>query len=772
MKKFSAIILVLAAAIGVSACKPEFYKPGEVGHQGEAGVVLLSVNSTIPWDDAAKDFEPNFTMENGDAALNKVIRSTAVLKEQILDAFGVSMRIGLTQTKAPSVSTAPAQQATAEGEGEGGAESGEETGEAAQETSDESSEQEPVTAPEAPSTAPPSTALPPSLEGKMDDESINPLLEYKAAQSLFHAVKLLNAEVRNAAVRKGYVPHIVMLKLTPMLYRRNLAYDIHTKVSFWEGSGSPPHHPFEKKISDKCDTQKKKLPHVIPILATDNLERAINSRALEITRQIGLALDAQFEGIGAALDFEKLNRNLNAIEANDFNSLLTVGRLTDNSIYIRLGAANQATARYALIGKTYDIATLILVPQEYYDSAEEGTYLAVISHTEFRNTENGELFKNLPEKISIETIDQSFRSVLLSKPKMLDAWKRKCKDQKFEIAAKLIGGIQSNNWYEFCLAADKIDLGNKHLSQLDVGYLQSLWIRLAGATATGSFKSAHVYLRPAKPLKVPSQAVVLRDYGKNGMEVVLKNVTGARPGKVTVTLVYPGNEVSKDIEFPAETITIEPETQIMRLKFMSAKMLQLNPENAYLKIDTVECDCPNTCPENELHNNYVVGKYIEIKNVPPEPKFELTTEQKWIVVDKEKSTGSCTVKVKGLKEKQAALLTVEGGRLTGFAADCEANTESKKVEYTEHQAKLSGDACVDLTLDNLLVGTKVTVKATGTTTGQKKDAKTEKSPSIGFKKLEFDVVTNDMDNSSADTSSSHGGEERQSQTPKSAPAPK
>ena len=80
----------------------------KVDHMGEAGAVLLSVNSTIPWGEAQEALEPNFALKSGEEALAKVIRSTALIKQQVYDSFGVGLGIGLPGTVTTTAIPSPA----------------------------------------------------------------------------------------------------------------------------------------------------------------------------------------------------------------------------------------------------------------------------------------------------------------------------------------------------------------------------------------------------------------------------------------------------------------------------------------------------------------------------------------------------------------------------------------------------------------------------------------------------------------------------------------
>lgn len=704
--------IFLTTTIIVSAChhNTTLYEPVTLNHRGEFGPILLASHTTIPWSEAAPALEPNFTMENGDTALDKVLHSTALLRKQVLDAFRIGLGVGLPQTSTTSsrVTSTDLQTATTVVDG---IQSTNQTTTANDNTSN-TTNTSPGDAPDPLSTTTPSNTLPGRID-KQSEVGINPYLQYKAAQSLYQSVMLLNREIQDAAIRKGYVPHVVMLKLKPMLYRRNLPYDIHAKVSFFNRT-------------KKGQTPPAKLPYVVPIIATDNLERAIKSNSVEVSRQIGLALNAMVQGVGVNAGLDNMNRELNAIEANDFNSLLTVGRLTDNSLYIRLGAANQATARFAALSKTYDIATLVLIPKEYYKVKGDGTYLSIISHTELRNALTGKLLLNeIPDEERMEEFDRSFRTLLKGAPSMMEAWENKTITEKRKAISPLVKGIQQSNMGDYYDSATKIELGGQALSGLGTNFINSLWVMLAGNMVKGPLNGASVEVKPSPPLIVPPQKVALRDYGENGMVAELSNVTGARKGGLTARLKYTtGNE------FPAKSITIVPETQLLRLGFESSKPWKLNPVGSKIIIEAAECDWDNACPDNKLESDYSV-KYLPLPTPTafPQPKLDLRQTLEFIVADK--GTGGVTLFIDNLKEDKVAL-SIEGARIIG-AKD---NTSQNALVVKKQQVTLSADGGVDLSLDNLRPGMKVTASATGL----KEVPKTKKYTPTGSKKVEFKVV--------------------------------
>ncbi|CAG0993017.1 hypothetical protein ANRL3_02908 [Anaerolineae bacterium] len=348
------LIIFLSALTAMMLLSSCCTTTSRIKYRDEVGSVLLSVNSVGRWEQVADAMRPNFNLANGDAALSKVLPATARIQQQILEAFGLSLGLGLPQSFRESMVTRTAS------ENQTSTVTGEQTTSVAtsseESTSKSTATKKPGAAPTAPSGIPASGEFPSGITPG-NDLGIDPLLQYRAAASLYQAVQLMNREVELAAKRKNYVPYMVRMQLATIPYRPHLPYDIHAKVAFF---------PARKTLDFEEADKNTKLPYVVPLIVTDNLEQTIKSRAAEVARQLGLAVSLMVEGVGGNLgsNWEEHSRELK--RAADLNSLLTVARLSDNVIYIRLGAANEATGDKSMIGRTYDIALLLLVPEDYF----------------------------------------------------------------------------------------------------------------------------------------------------------------------------------------------------------------------------------------------------------------------------------------------------------------------------------------------------------------------------------------------------------------------
>ena len=431
-------VVLALLTMATASCAPSLMKPKEVNSRDEAGAVLLSVNSVAPWDQVADAMQPNFTLKSGDAALAQVIPATAKIQEQVLSAFGLSLGLGLPQSFSESLAKKVTEvKETTQTTGKTSTTSSTST---TTDSTEETDTEKPGAAP-TPATGTPAGGEFPAGEVPAGDLGLDPLLKYQAAKSLYQAVQLMNREIQFAAVRQGYVPFMVRMQLAALPYQRNLPYDIHAKVSFFPTDSSDYTEETPLRLNEQAAEEVEQtatqveqtateddavlelpgpeLPYVVPLLVTDNLEQAIKSRAVEVARQIGLAVSAMIQGVGAELGLDAAKRDRSSLLGADLNSLLTVARLTDNSVYVRLGAANQATAGNALISRTYDITLLLLVPQWYFDESEVSPGLSVITHTELRHAFSGEVLQERSNKALLDQVDLVFERVIRSEPGML-----------------------------------------------------------------------------------------------------------------------------------------------------------------------------------------------------------------------------------------------------------------------------------------------------------------------------------------------------------------
>ena len=176
---------------------------------------------------------------------------------------------------------------------------------------------------------------------------------------------------------------------------------MHSQIAFFEQNPAPSGQPYSppstavtaynsKAAVDNDCAGVDGVPRIVPILAADDIERTLESRAVESAMQIGLAVSAAVHGVGILGGINNVNQTINSISGQDFNSRLSVVRQAENVLYVRIGASEQGSAGQALVGQNYDIATILLVPRKYLpDNASTLPNINVVTYDQFRNARDG-----------------------------------------------------------------------------------------------------------------------------------------------------------------------------------------------------------------------------------------------------------------------------------------------------------------------------------------------------------------------------------------------
>jgi len=706
----------------------------------DEATVLISVNTVVPWDQIADAVQPNFSL-TGDQALLQVAPTTERIQEQILRAFGVSLGIGLSPANTTSK----------------------------------------ISTPQAPTGVPAGGQLPaaPSVSG---DIGLDPILKYQAASTLYQAVQLLNREVQYATVGDEFVPYLVTMKLAVIPYKPNVSDDIHVRISLFPGEGvpntlvAPTSAPSQQNYSSSPG-----LPRVVPILVTDDIERALKSSAVEAVRQIGLALSAAVQGVGGSLAANNTNQTLNAVSGQDINSRLTVTRLLDNTIYVKIGASYEPTAGVALVGQTYNVSLLILVPRTYFVEKDRGPKIKIFVNSELRNALKGSILAKRPTNILVSQTDEAVQETLEERGYggLLTAWNRLPSKMKEYIARLLITPIQTSNFADFEDTLKGIPLRNMNeeekkkireekeekkkkknisssdpkaedqkisLDALDEDDKRALWTRLSIILVDSSLKIADFEL-PLPPLiSIPPQTGLLLDDTKDKAQVQLKTTSGAstRTLAATLTLNLKLNQSASpnDYELVAQTITLDQSTGVLTLTFPSpAKwgFKESNINDSSLAIGS-RCLKPNPrCPELEVPTSPIKLLYSAVKAADAAPGLDFTAVTTEIRVTK--GVGSAEVSVAKLNDDYA-LITVKGVQVDkatdGSGAPVTITNGQVKVVKDTKDTKDKKVVSIIFQLKGLIAGKTFTIQAEGykasKTTGTTDDTKT------GTKQISFTAI--------------------------------
>jgi len=311
-------------------------------YQDDVGGEYISVIGVRSLDSVIDDMQPQFNL-TADAALKEAVPDTLNSSESALSSLNATLQLGLLFSPSTSATSPPN------------------------------------------ATIPSQIVSPLSILTNLPAAGIDPVLQYRAAASLYEQVKLLNRSLKDIPHFHGFTPYIVTLQVALIPYRRDAPYDAYADIAFFTDTNVPPTSP---------DNSKETIPLVYPLPASDALEMSNEQQSQNQLRQLGFALAAAFHGVGIQAGVDKLNQNLEAAGGFNLNSLITVGKLSPNCIKVRIGARNQmgSASRLNMVPESHNISFLIFAPT----NAGE---LQMVSHTVFRNVINDEISEENPDEI-------------------------------------------------------------------------------------------------------------------------------------------------------------------------------------------------------------------------------------------------------------------------------------------------------------------------------------------------------------------------------------
>lgn len=346
MKRMAVVFTTMALLFGCSSLKQGFSDVPE-GNQSvssleEAGSVHVAVLAITPWNDIKAKLRPNLQVDSK-TLRDQAIPVTYSLLDKYLDILRIQAALAPTTVKTTSTSTTHS-----------------ETGQDNTSTVD-------TTTARAPGTAR-TTSLPAALEAEgtvgtttsPTITAINSSLTARAMASFTQDVQALNAEVDSAARRTGYDPYLVRIQISVMPRRRHLGYDVYSNLSFFSYEGK-----FDAETG-AAEPRKPNMgtPFIVPLLSSDSVETAQRTQSIEVLRDVGVALDL-IRGFGSAGIAAASQRDRQqALQGLDVNSVLTLGRLADNTMRVRLGAAFDPGGGYAVHPRTNTISVLVFFPKK------------------------------------------------------------------------------------------------------------------------------------------------------------------------------------------------------------------------------------------------------------------------------------------------------------------------------------------------------------------------------------------------------------------------
>jgi hypothetical protein len=523
-------MLAGALLLGACATPDAVFSPRLASSAPPPGSVHLTVLSVAPWSDYATKLRPQFNL-TGDEALDKVVRDTRSRKVTSRNSAGIAVAHSETQSDS--------------------------SGSSSHKDANDSDK---------------------TLLKEHEPLSTDAMLQYSAATALYQEVQLLNGYLADAAIPAGFEAFVVRVQISLMPRRRHQPYDTYTTVSFFTPDAdisrgdvssaragallldvpmASPVNGEKHPASDVTPNEPSRVLSVIPLVVTDNLEASIDSRTAYEASQLALSL-LFLTKTTSTLDLEVLQRELKSMaRGRDLNSLLTLARISENTLRIRIGAVQEATTDYAMVPRNHNVTLLLMVPREAPQQVQ------VVAKTSFFDVSDGkELTASGSEELEAawSQVEETYEL------KELDG----------DVRDELRRHAQRNEQREFfALLHDNVPPEAKAWNTR-----HALWVDLVSMVVGSKYLSAHFELPQRETLvegiseACAAQTAVVRDDGVDVACVELQGVCFSASSRITCEL-----ELQPNIVLGAEAVTSDPIARTLSLRFPSLKAMKLG-ENA------------------------------------------------------------------------------------------------------------------------------------------------------------------------------------------------
>jgi hypothetical protein len=362
----AASLCVLAGTL-LAACEsaPPLSKERRVEFAEEAASVYVSAYPAVPWAAIADKMEPKFNLSSADARKMAAV-STQAQVDQFLSTFSASLGIALPSRTRSSLAT------TAEG--------------TTVSTSTRTLAPPSIPAGSTPSSAISDTALAADLGKAPLASGLDAATELQVGTGVYQLAQILDNQITKSITPKGYDAHLVTFQVNLQPTGRNLPYDAYVNVTLMPGSWQQA-VALTKEYAKTPDG----LPPVLvyPLVISDAMESSNVGRSIEVVRQAALQLSGIVSNVGIGAGIGGGSDRLSSILGSDRNSLVTVGRISDHTFRIRLGAANQGSTQLAIVPRTQNVSVVVFTRTDGTAGPQHIDKLAVITETRLVDVDTG-----------------------------------------------------------------------------------------------------------------------------------------------------------------------------------------------------------------------------------------------------------------------------------------------------------------------------------------------------------------------------------------------
>lgn len=384
-------ILGTAVAVLLASCSstPHLDGANRVDTAQAVGNVYISAYPVVPWPEIGPKLEPKHNLSTSDARAMAAITTQSQVS-QFLSTFSAGLGLGL-----PSKSWSRSSSVDADGVT----------------SSTSSSKRESGVAPDSAgliATDIAQDALAAELNKAAVTSGIDASTQLMSGTAVFQLAAILDNQLGKAWLPRGYQANLITFQVNLQPARRDLPYDTYINLTLLPGD-------FAAGVSTSAALSRDAgtFPPVMiyPLVIADAVETSSVAKSVEVMRQAALSLSGVVNNIGLNAGLRGGSDRLDAIVAGDRNSLTTVGRISDHTVRIRIGAQQQGSSKLAMVPKTQNISVVVFTRAADFENGYLDR-LAVVSEVTFADVKSG---ATLPEKPRAETrreLDAGVRSLM------------------------------------------------------------------------------------------------------------------------------------------------------------------------------------------------------------------------------------------------------------------------------------------------------------------------------------------------------------------------
>ena len=675
---------LLLSMLVLTGCEREIFISGNsrVKQHDQVGSTHVAVLSVTPWADYYGELQPHFELSESQA-LGKVLPSTQQYEDKVIDALAASLQLAAKPGEAVASTDLP-------------------------------------TPPDSPAKDRKASELG-TAEKVFDSAKLgtDPMLQHLLATALYQEVKLLNRYIDDANFRAGYVPYIVRLQVGVMPTTRDMSYDTYIDISMFEGitehpTGEGGIPKATSAVSDapnlatqSCNTAKNSdsnnsvtqnsAPKIVPLLVTDNMESALQSRSINNIRQFAIAISAMAQSFGGQIGSTRQIDQLQSVLGQEANSTLTMARLNDSTVRVRLGAVNSTIARYAIVPRTHDVTLVVFLKA---DDVRTNQLLSVVSRSHFTDVKTG---REIPER-NRYTVEAKIRQIV-DEFALAKGQNRDCVLKNMRKAATAVLNDNKGQFKESLKAIDGVNESN----------LPAIWTRLTALQAGSQYHHENFVIPGVSGIDstLPgNQDALLIDDGKT-TTTMLHDGKALSRAKLKATLKFLPKTATdpKQMATLAPTkVTVDGDGALVTLTFPSLKAWNLTPDNSSkLCAERLTLSgfsghgTPLTAEPLKWHYLYVAPK--------PTPKIKLTVVPEALAPDNNthRATFGLSITVTDKTKAGKATLDVVGASLEPIVSSA-TNTLSLTAKDGHWTINGTGGAAM-VTINNITADTvKLIVK--------------------------------------------------------------